>query len=68
MFTLELTGRWSEARLLFEANKEAGGAYDADWHPEYDEENGRILNVTFSRSNGVGWFGTELVLERVALP
>jgi hypothetical protein len=61
-----LTGPWSEAKLLFEANKPGGSAYDANWHPEYDS--GRLLYVTFSRGNNMGWFGSELALVRVTLP
>jgi hypothetical protein len=61
-----LTGPWSEARLLFEADKEPAGAYDANWHPEFDE--GDTLYVSYSRSNHKGWFGAEFVLEKVVLP
>jgi hypothetical protein len=61
-----LTGPWSDPRLLFEASRDPAGAYDAHWHPEYDD--GNVLYVTFSRPNGKGWFGSEFALERVALP
>jgi Domain of unknown function (DUF4185) len=61
-----LTGPWTEARLLFEANKEPEGAYDANWHAEYDA--GKLLYVTYSRSNHMGWFGSEFALVRVTLP
>ena len=61
-----LTGPWSEARLLFDAHKDPAGAYDANWHPELDD--GADLYVTFSRSNGMGWFGSEFALVRVTLP
>jgi hypothetical protein len=63
-----LTGPWSGAKLLFTAKKDPEGAYDANWHHEYDEQGGKILYVTWSRSNGVGWFGSEVALERVELP
>ena len=61
-----LTGPWTDARLLFEAKKPSGGAYDASWHPEYDD--GATMYVSFSRSNGMGWFGSEFALERITLP
>jgi hypothetical protein len=60
-----LTGPWSEAKLLFDA-KGTTSAYDATWHPEYDD--GDMLCVSFSRSTNVGWFGSEFPLERVTLP
>ncbi len=61
-----LTGPWSEAKRLFTADKKPAGAYDANWHPEFDA--GNLIYVTYSRSNGVGWFGSEFALIRVALP
>jgi uncharacterized protein DUF4185 len=63
-----LTGPWSAARLLFTANRKPEGAYDANWHHEYDELGGKILYVSFSRPNGHGLFGSEFALERVTLP
>jgi hypothetical protein len=61
-----ITGPWSEAKLLFDAKKNPEGAYDSNWHSEYDD--GDVLYVSFSRSNGMGWFGSEFALERVVLP
>lgn len=61
----ELTGPWSDARLLFEASKQPAGAYDANWHPEYDE--GSTMYVTYSRSNHKGC-GAEFALVKVVLP
>jgi hypothetical protein len=61
-----LTGPWSDARLLFEARRDPEGAYDSNWHQEFDR--GRDLYVTFSRPNGMGWFGSEFALVRVTLP
>lgn len=61
-----LTGPWSDAKLLFEAQKDPPGAYDANWHPEFDL--GNLLYVTFSRSNHLGWFGSEFALVKVELP
>jgi hypothetical protein len=63
-----ITGPWSDAKLLFEADKPEGGAYDAASHPEYEEQNGKVLYVTFSRSNHKAWFGSEFALVRVTLP
>ena len=60
-----LTGPWSDAKTLFTAKKDPAGAYDANWHPEYDD--GANLYVSYSRSNGIGWFGAEFVLEQVTL-
>ncbi len=61
-----LTGPWSEAKLLFDADKNPAGAYDSNWHTEYDS--GNTLYVTYSRTDKMGWFGSEFVLERVVLP
>jgi Domain of unknown function (DUF4185) len=63
-----LTGPWSDPEILFTADKPAGNAYDAASHPEYEEQNGKVLYFTFSRSNGQGWFGAEFALVRVTLP
>jgi hypothetical protein len=63
-----ITGPWSDAKLLFTADKPEGGAYDAASHAEYEQEKGKVLYFTFSRSNGDGWFGSELALVRVTLP
>jgi hypothetical protein len=64
----EIEGPWSDASLLFVANKPEGSAYDTNVHPEYQEQGGKILYVTFSRSNGEGWFGTDFELVKVTLP
>ncbi|MFO0612957.1 MAG: DUF4185 domain-containing protein [Polyangiaceae bacterium] len=64
----ELSGPWSDAALLFVANKPDGSAYDANVHRELEEDGGRVMYVTFSRSNGQGWFGSEFDLVRVTLP
>jgi hypothetical protein len=63
-----LTGPWSDRQLLFTADNPGGSSYDASPHPEYEEQGGKILYVTFSRSNGQGWFGSEFALVRVTLP
>lgn len=61
-----LTDPWPEAELLFDAQKAPPGAYDANWHPEFDR--GPPLYVTFSRSIHLGWFGSEFALGKVELP
>jgi Domain of unknown function (DUF4185) len=61
-----ISGPWSDAKLLFDAKKDPAGAYDANWHPEYDD--GATMYITFSRSNHMGWFGSEFALDRVTLP
>lgn len=63
-----LTGPWSSPELLFNADKPGGNAYDAVSHAEYEEESGKVLYFTFSRSNGQGLFGADLALVRVTLP
>lgn len=63
-----LTGPWSGPKLLFTANKPDEGAYDVNMHHEYEEQDGKTLYATFSRSNGQGWFGSEIALVRVELP
>jgi hypothetical protein len=61
-----ISGPWSAPKLLFTARRHPVGAYDANWHVEYDD--GSLLYVTFTRPNGQGPFGSELVLERAKLP
>lgn len=64
-----LMGAWSPPKLLLTAAKKTGGgAYDANWHREYDQDGGKTIYVTFSRPTGVGWFGAEFALVRVGLP
>jgi hypothetical protein len=62
-----LTGPWSDESLLFVADKPGGNAYDAVTHAEFEEENGKVLYVTFNRSDGVGWFGSDFALVKVTL-
>lgn len=63
-----LTGPWSDASKLFTADRrgQEGTSYDAYVHPEYSEENGRVLYVTHSRPTGP-LFASELALVRVVL-
>jgi hypothetical protein len=63
-----ITGPWSDPKPLFDADKPNGGAYDAASHAEFEEQNGKVLYVTFSRSNDKGLFGSEFALVRVTLP
>lgn len=64
-----LTGPWSDATTLFTADRKTseGWVYDAAVHPEYSQDNGRILQVSFSRPTGQGWFGAEIALVQVEL-
>jgi hypothetical protein len=64
-----LTGPWSGPLHLFDADRKGQGewTYDAVSHPELDEDGGRVLHVTFTRPNGVGWFGSEMPHVRVEL-
>jgi hypothetical protein len=63
-----LIGPWSDPEVLFTADKPDGNAYDAASHAEYQEQGGKVLYFTFSRSSGQGLFGSELALVRVTLP
>ncbi|MFO0549628.1 MAG: DUF4185 domain-containing protein [Polyangiaceae bacterium] len=64
-----LTGPWSEERLVFTADRkdEDSWTYDALVHPEFTEEDGKVLYMTFTRPNDNGWFGSETPLVRVEL-
>lgn len=63
-----LTGPWSEASTIYTTDRKGkeGNTYDTYVHPEYSEENGRVLYLTHSRPTE-GWFGSELALVRVVL-
>lgn len=61
-----LTGPWTDAATLFVAQRASGSTYDAYVQPDFSEDGGRVLYVTFSRPTG-GWFGSELALVRVTL-
>jgi hypothetical protein len=64
-----LTGPWSDATLLFTADRKGqdGTSYDATPHAEYEEDGGRVLYFSYSRPTGQGWFGGEFALVRVTL-
>jgi hypothetical protein len=64
-----LTGPWSLETLLFTADRkgDTGWTYDAYVHPELTPMDGRVLYVSFTRSNHQGWFGSETVLVKVDL-
>ena len=62
-----LTGPWSDARRLFSAHTTADGAPDAALHPEFQEQSGKIMYVSYSRPRADGTPGTEIALERVSL-
>lgn len=57
-----LTGPWSAEADIYKVPGDS--PYDANHHPEYAEEGGRVEYVTFSRHTE-GWFGAEMVLVRV---
>lgn len=61
----ELWGPWSRESTLYEAPEE-DPPYDALHHRDYEEENGRIQYITYSRHTS-GWFGAEFPLIRVEL-
>jgi hypothetical protein len=61
----EITGPWSEAVKLYTV---AGDApYDAQQHPELEEQDGKVQYVTYSRATGDSWFGSEFPLVRIEL-
>ncbi len=63
-----LEGPWSGQSVLFTAsrpNDTSTGTYDAYAHVELTPDNGHTMFVTFSRSNGNGWFGSEIVVMQV---
>lgn len=63
-----LTGPWSDAVTLFTADHGASGwAYDALPHPEFSEDGGRVLYITYSRPTGETWFSARFPLVRVEL-
>jgi hypothetical protein len=59
----DLTGPWSEATVLYEPPN-ADTPYDTNHHPEFEEGDGRVIYLTYSRGTG-GWFATEFPLVRV---
>ncbi len=65
----EFVGPWSDSTRLFTADRRGLGgiSYDAQVHAELAEGNGQVLYVSYSRPNGNGPFGSELVLVRVSL-
>jgi hypothetical protein len=64
-----LTGPWSEPLRLFVADPGAseGSAYDAQEHPQFAEERGRVLYITHSRPDGKTWFSARFPLIHVEL-
>lgn len=59
-------GPWSPETLAFVAMQPvSGNVYDAHTHPEYDENGGQTIFVTYSRSTGE--FSSEVRLESVEL-
>ena len=65
----EFVGPWSDSTRLFTADRRGLGgiSYDAQVHAELAGGNGQVLYVSYSRPNGNGPFGSELVLVRVSL-
>jgi hypothetical protein len=58
----ELWGEWSREGLIYETGDDE--PYDALHHVEYEEDNGRVQYITYSRHT-TGWFGTEFPIIRV---
>ncbi len=58
----EIWGEWSQEAVLYDAGRD--DPYDVNHHAELEEDGGRVLYVTYSRSSGEGWFGTEFPIVR----
>ncbi|MBK9259130.1 MAG: DUF4185 domain-containing protein [Polyangiaceae bacterium] len=65
----EIWGPYSDTAVLFTGDRKTseGWIYDMAEHPEFSEENGRVLYVSFSRPTGEGWFNSEIAVARVEL-
>lgn len=65
----DIWGPYSDTAVLFTGDRKTteGWTYDMAVHPEFSEENGRILYVSFSRPKGTGWFASEIAVVRVEL-
>ncbi len=65
----DVCGPWSDEAKLFTGDRKTteGWIYDMVVHPEYSEENGRVMYISFSRPKGTGWFDAEFAVERVEL-
>ncbi|HRI65777.1 MAG TPA: DUF4185 domain-containing protein [Polyangium sp.] len=65
----EIWGPYSDPAKLFTGDRKTseGWIYDMAVHPEFSEENGRIMYVSFSRPKGMGWFDSEIAVVRVEL-
>jgi len=65
----EITGPYSDPAQLFTGDRKTseGWIYDMAVHPEFSEEDGRVLYVSFSRPTGTGWFDSEIAVVRVEL-
>jgi len=67
----QLTGPWSSPILLTNALSSAntnGWVYDGMSHAQFDEQDGKIIYLTYTRDPGTnGWFGREVRLVRVQL-
>ena len=64
-------GPWSAPAVAFEAKppaSETGWIYDALEHPEYAEEEGRRIFITYSRQTGPESFEQRLVAVRISRP
>lgn len=63
-----LTGPWSDAGRLFVADhkqNDGGWTYDSLVQPDYQQDSGQTIYVTYSRPTGTP-FGSELALQRVS--
>ncbi len=57
-----LEGPWSKPSVLYVAPEE-DPPYDAMHHPDFEQEDGRVGYLTYSRHTS-GWFGTEFPVVR----
>jgi hypothetical protein len=65
---LKPEGPWSEPIKAFNAQRpvnEVGWVYDALEHPEYRQDNGQVLYITYSRQTGDSAFEIRLVAVQI---
>jgi hypothetical protein len=62
----ELTGPWSAPSVLYRAPSDEDPPYDVLHHAEYEEQDGLVQYVTYSRRT-TGWFGAEFPIVRIEL-
>lgn len=65
-----LTGPWTAPSHVLTAMASAntnGWVYDGLTHPQYNDQDGKTIYLTYTRDPGTEWFAREMRLVRVAL-